>query len=104
MDSHMSVFDSRICLLVFCFAGSASLAETWHVDPVSGCTVFDDEDAVTNVVISWSGDCDKQSRASGDGVLSWFEDGKLAARYVGTMKAGQADGNGVIYVLEEINR
>lgn len=97
----MNVFDSRMFLLALCLTGSASLAESWHADPVSGCTVFDDDDAVTNVVISWSGDCDSNSRASGDGVLSWFEDGKLAARFVGRMKAGQADGIGVIFVLGE---
>ena len=88
--------------LMLCGVAAVSTAESWHADPVSGCTVYDDEDSAESVLISWSGDCDKNNRASGSGVLTWIEDRKLAGRYEGAMKAGKADGNGVIYVLADV--
>jgi len=90
-----------LCMVLFMGLTSLSSAETWHTDPVTGCTVYDDEDPDASVLISWSGDCDSKNRASGNGVLTWIEDGKLAGRYDGEMKAGKAAGNGVIYVAAE---
>ena len=90
-----------LLLLLSCVLTTAALADTWHADPVSGCTVFDSDDAATDVVVSWSGGCDGSSRATSDGVLSWFEDGSLAGRYVGPMLNGKANGSGVIYAAAE---
>ncbi|MDH5339837.1 MAG: hypothetical protein OEW22_08670, partial [Rubrivivax sp.] len=84
-------------LLSLCFS-TLALAETWHADPISGCTVFDSDDAATGVLISWSGDCDQDKHATGPGVLSWIEGGKLVGRFEGSMRGGKANGDGTIYV------
>ena len=89
----------RLGLLLAVLISAPGFAETWHADPISGCTVFDEEDAATGVLISWSGGCDETSRANGSGVLSWFEDGELAGRYEGEMSGGRANGHGVIYAI-----
>ena len=80
---------------------SISSAESWHADPVTACTIFDSTDDVSNVIVSWSGGCDSENRASGDGVLSWIEDGKFAGRFAGPMNGGKAQGVGVIYIAAE---
>ena len=86
-------------LSLLVFASSISLAETWHADPISGCTVFDQDDPETTVLVSWSGDCDENNHASGDGVLSWIDDGKLLGRYDGAMLGGKANGQGILYIV-----
>ena len=71
-------------------------AESWHADPISGCRVWDDEDAGgREVLVSWSAGCDDAGGAAGDGVLSWFENGRLKVRYAGAMLGGKANGWGV---------
>ena len=96
----MKFLRRKSCLLIM-FSAAIASAETWHADPISGCTVFDDAESPENVLVSWSGDCDSKNRASGSGVLIWVEDGKLAGRYEGTMEGGKADGRGVIYVVAD---
>jgi hypothetical protein len=80
---------------------STSFAESWHADPVTGCTIYDSNDDVLNVIVSWTGGCDSKKRASGEGVLSWIEDGKFAGRYVGPMEGGKAQGVGIIYIAAD---
>ena len=89
--------NAGLCLALF--ASSLSLAETWHADPITGCTVFDQEDVETVVQVSWSGDCDENNLASGNGVLSWIDDGKLLGRYDGAMAEGKANGQGVLLIV-----
>ena len=75
--------------------------DSWHEDPISGCRVWDDEGlSDREVLVSWSTGCDSEDRASGDGVLTWIENGQLRTRYIGAMAGGKADGWGIAYVLE----
>ena len=90
-----------IFAMLTCLLCSTSSAESWHSDPVTGCTIFDSNDDVLNVIVSWSGGCDSKNRAAGEGVLSWIEDGEFAGRYAGPMKGGKAQGTGVIYVAAD---
>lgn len=71
-------------------------------DPATGCKVWGGDDlAASNDVVSWSGAC-RDGLAHGPGVLSWFSQSDLTARYQGTMLAGRADGTGVLrYRLED---
>ncbi|MGB5454033.1 MAG: hypothetical protein WBM59_14575 [Sedimenticolaceae bacterium] len=91
----------RSGLLLAILLSGGALANTWHADPISGCAVFDAEDPQTEVLISWSGDCDQNGHASGDGVLSWIDDGRLISRYVGAMQGGKANGDGVLDIVVE---
>lgn len=76
-------------------SGAAATAEAnWLKDPITGCAVWTEHPA-SKAVISWSGGC-QDGKASGPGVLSWFEDGKLTLRFEGTMVAGKAQGAGKV--------
>ena len=90
-------FQNIVPAIIF-FLTAPALAQTWHADPISGCTVLDDDESDAAVLISWSGECDENNRAQGYGVLSWFEDGKLVGRYDGSMLGGKASGQGIMYV------
>ncbi len=65
MTERMKHELGRTTLLLTLLLGSGAKAETWHADPISGCTVHDDDNPQTKVVISWSGECDANGRASG---------------------------------------
>ena len=91
---------SVACCILLCTLGSgAAFAGTWRADPITGCTVFDTEESTVDVLVSWSGECDAEKRATGDGVLSWIEAGRLIARYDGEMVAGRAEGEGALLIL-----
>lgn len=66
--------------------------KNWLKDPITGCAVWT-EKAAGDEVVSWSGGC-QEGKASGQGVLSCFADGKLTTRFDGTMVAGKAEGPG----------
>jgi len=70
----------------------------WLADGLTGVEVWDD-DSKASTVISWSGG-DENGRASGPGVMSIFEEGKLIGRYLGTMRDGRAEGSGRAHWLE----
>ena len=99
MQAQMKNRYRRPGLLLAILLSSEVLAETWHADPISGCAVFDADAPSTEVLISWSGNCDQNGHASGDGVLSWIDDGKLIGRYVGTMQGGMANSQGVLEIV-----
>jgi hypothetical protein len=65
MPARMEHGLGKTTLLLAILLGSGAKAETWHADPISGCTVHDDDNPQTKVVISWSGECDANGRASG---------------------------------------
>lgn len=65
---------------------------SWLKDPITGCAVWNSAPK-GNEVISWSGEC-QDGKASGYGVLVWFEDGKIVGRFKGTMANGKAEGRG----------
>jgi hypothetical protein len=73
------------------FACPLISASEWVEDPISGCAIWNAEPSTNGDVVSWSGECINE-KASGHGVLSWFADGELLARYVGTLVAGRLDG------------
>lgn len=68
---------------------------TWLVDDITGCKVWNSAPQ-GNETISWSGPC-QNDKASGNGVLVWFEDGKVVGRFTGTMNEGKAEGVGKLY-------
>ena len=68
----------------------------WLEDPITKCTIWN-SDSKGNEVISWSGSCDDNKRASGSGVLVWLENGKIVGRFKGTMSNGKAQGYGRLY-------
>ena len=91
------LFGLTACLLLV--APLAGAGE-WIEDPISGCAVWNDEPSATNDVVSWSGECAK-GKASGHGVLAWFTEGELLARYAGVLKAGKVDGVGTLIIRSE---
>ena len=68
--------------------------EGWVKDSINGCKMWTD-DVEVGKVFSWSGSC-VDGKASGNGVLVVFGDGEVLVRYRGTMKAGKADGVGLV--------
>lgn len=54
----------------------------WNPNPVSG------------EFITWTGDCDPESYATGYGILRWFVNGKLEQTYQGKMLKGKLHGKG----------
>jgi hypothetical protein len=98
------VFGSPTLVLLLLGISTAH-GESWHEDPISGCLVWDDEDLIDrDVLVSWSTGCDSDEFASGDGVLTWIEDGELRTRYVGPMVGGKANGWGIAYVRTDDGR
>jgi hypothetical protein len=90
----IGIFGSLFFLFQPAFAGE------WIEDPVNHCAVWNEEPSSGGDVISWSGECE-DGKASGHGVLAWFTDGALLARYVGGLKAGKLDGVGTLVIQSE---
>lgn len=76
---------------------SADSSGGWAKDPVSGIEVWLPQYAGTEIV-SWSGGS-TDGKASGFGVLSWFDDCELAGRFEGTMEAGKVQGRGNLFFV-----
>lgn len=97
-------------LLIFAFPTMAQQTQTarsakkgasdWVKDPISGCAIWNAEPSAGGDVVSWTGECD-EGKAAGHGVLSWFAEGGLLARYVGVLKAGKTDGVGKLIIRAE---
>lgn len=66
---------------------------SWIVDAKTGCEVWDDVPQ-PNETVTWSGACEN-SRARGNGVMQWFENGKPGDRYEGEVRDGKLNGHGV---------
>jgi len=64
----------------------------WIKDPITGCQVMISK-SMGNETISWSGEC-QEGKASGYGVLVILEEGKIVARFKGTMVNGKAEERG----------
>jgi hypothetical protein len=82
------------------FLFQPAFADDWIEDSISKCAVWNEEPSSGGDVISWSGEC-VDGKASGHGVLAWFTDGALLARYVGGLKAGKLDGVGTLVIQSE---
>jgi hypothetical protein len=76
-------------------AANAATAEDgfWVTDAISGCAIWSAEAEKPGDGASWSGAC-SDGKATGAGVLVWWDAGGLKGRYVGAMKAGRVDGDG----------
>ncbi len=61
-------------------------------DKKTGCQVWSDNYS-PNDSITWKGNC-KENFADGNGTLTWFQDKKVVATYVGGMKKGNPNGKG----------
>lgn len=67
----------------------------WIADARTGCQIWN-ADPQPDESITWSGAC-ADGRATGPGVLQWFENGRPTVRYEGEYRDGRANGR-AIYV------
>jgi len=68
---------------------------SWVIDPNTGCKAWNGNPQ-PNEHMTWSGDC-IDGLTDGKGTFIWYKDGKPGSRYIGTMKAGKYDGEGIFY-------
>jgi hypothetical protein len=73
----------------------------WSVDSRMGCWVWNAHPAA-NETVTWSGTCNADGRASGQGALEWHSDGSVY-KYEGAMQDGKRQGKGV-YMYPNGNR
>lgn len=62
----------------------------WIADARTGCRIWN-ADPQPDEAVTWSGTC-VDGRASGPGVLQWFENGQPTVRYEGEYRDGRANG------------
>lgn len=67
----------------------------WIADARTGCQIWN-ADPQPDESITWSGAC-AEGRATGPGILQWFENGQPTVRYEGEYREGRANGR-AIYV------
>lgn len=67
----------------------------WIADARTGCQIWN-ADPQPDESITWTGAC-ADGRATGPGVLQWFENGRPTVRYEGEYRDGRANGR-AIYV------
>src|SRR6266566_4744106 len=101
----------RAAILVLIFAVTAALAQGrpappaedvraglgrpgWSVDVRTACWIWNSDPKLGDTV-QWTGSCEPDGRAVGDGVAEWRTDGKVTARYEGQYRDGKAHGRGV---------
>lgn len=83
------------------FAPTLSFAQSnqqFIQDVKTGCQVWSDNYS-PNDSITWKGNC-KENYADGFGTLTWFQNQKPVATYVGVMKKGNPNGKGK-YIIED---
>ncbi len=81
-----------LILFIVSFASASVFAGEWIADSSAGCRVWN-AGPKPNETITWSGSC-KDGYATGSGVLIWFLDGKMGARYEGGYVDGRRNGRG----------
>jgi hypothetical protein len=77
-------------------AGQAA-ADNWITDAVTGCQVWSVEPPAAEEGVSWSGAC-TDGKASGAGVLVWWDTRGLVGRYVGNMAVGKLESEGSLFI------
>lgn len=88
-----------LALLIFTvFNSNAQNNGQFIKDLKTSCQVWSDTYS-PNDSVTWKGNC-KESYADGFGTLSWFQNQKLAAQFVGTMRKGNPNGKGK-YTINE---
>jgi hypothetical protein len=87
--------------LIMAIAAGAAAAEegVWVTDAITGCGIWSAEAEKAGDGASWSGAC-QDGKATGAGVLVWWDADGLKGRYVGAMKAGRVDGDGRVMVRD----
>lgn len=78
----------------------AAESDFWIDDAVTGCGVWSTEAPRPGEGVSWSGACDGD-KASGLGVLVFWDETGLEGRYVGEMAGGKLAGEGRLFLREE---
>lgn len=80
-------------------AAPATDAKTggWIKDSVTDCAAWSINKPRQDEGVSWSGSC-VDGKASGRGVLIWWDQKGLVARYTGEMSAGKLSGEGRLFL------
>jgi len=78
----------------------AAESDFWIDDAVTGCGVWSAEAPRPGEGVSWSGACDGD-KASGLGVLVFWDETGLRGRYLGEMVGGKLAGEGRLFLREE---
>ncbi len=98
-----SVLSTAALCLWLVPAGAVTVAAAegvWLSDPITGAAVWN-SDPIPGEAIGWSGES-VGGKASGRGVLTWLENGRIVGRFEGTMAAGKAEGRGkVVFEIED---
>jgi hypothetical protein len=72
----------------------------WMADAISGCQVWSTDKPQPAEAVSWAGAC-MDGKASGWGVLIFWDQQGLGGRYIGEMLAGKLHGNGLLSMRDE---
>jgi hypothetical protein len=71
----------------------------WIEDKVAHCWAGNPHPQ-PNEAIYWSGACDQNHLVTGEGTLTWLENGQITGRDVGTFKNGIMTGHGKISAVD----
>jgi len=91
---------SLAALFSFTTHSIAAEPDFWIDDPVTGCAVWSIEAPRPGEGVSWSGACDGD-KASGRGVLVFWDEAGLRGRYVGELTGGKLSGEGRLFLRDE---
>ena len=86
------------CVMLVSGAGQAQMLSTWSIDANSGCKLWNLAPQ-PNETVTWTGAC-RNGVGQGQGVLQWFEGGRLGDRYEGQLVDGKQTGHGVITSID----
>ncbi len=81
-----------LCSLTLLASGQVQ-ADVWIKDPITGCEVWSSAEDPNTENITWSGAC-IDGKASGLGVMTFYNKDGLLGIYKGQTKAGRLDGRG----------
>ena len=77
--------------------GKEDLSGGWIKDDLTNCAVWSTDKPSDDEAVSWSGAC-VDGKASGRGVLVWWDDDGLLGRYTGEVNEGKLNGEGRIFL------
>lgn len=80
----------------------AAKAGGWIKDTVTDCAVWSTNKPQPGEGVSWTGAC-VDGKASGRGVLVWWDEKGLSGRYTGELRAGKLDGEGRLFLRADDN-
>lgn len=81
-----------VCLALFLLQGEAAAAGRYYLTD-NGVKVWNPSPQAGESV-TWVGGTDQNNCASGEGTLTWYQNGKRTERFVGTLVWGRINGNG----------